>query len=139
MRYYWSGDWCGSIYDYLYCSSVDYKCLALLISLAPCAPEVEEETERVALGIREYLDDFARDFNALTWKDLAPDGLGWKDKILQALQDPNVRIYFNLDGLESVWSSIQRVASGYGGATDWELYQIYSNPDIWDTILWFRE
>jgi len=46
-------------------------------------------------------------------------------------------VLVNLDGVDSPWAAVQRVARGAGGATDWELFQIKTNLDWWDTIKWF--
>jgi hypothetical protein len=37
-----------------------------------------------------------------------------------------------------VWRGIQRAASGRGGATNWELLQIKQNPQIWNTIQFWK-
>jgi len=93
-------------------------------------------TKPLALGISEYLDDFAIARQAITWKEL-PNPENWKVAVLDALIDPNCQICFNLDGVD-VWRGIQRAASGRGGATDWELLQIKQNPQIWNTIQFWK-
>ena len=58
--------------------------------------------------------------------------------MLEKLADPKVKILFNLDGPVEVMPGVQRAARGLGGATDWELLQIYQNQGWWGTIEWFR-
>lgn len=96
-----------------------------------------EAVEKLALGIEPYLDDFARSQGASTWKTF-PDPANWKTTMLEKLADPKVKILFNLDGPVEVMPGVQRAAGGVGGATDWELYQIYQNQGWWGTIEWFR-
>ncbi|KHD06432.1 hypothetical protein PN36_12855 [Candidatus Thiomargarita nelsonii] len=43
---------------------------------------------------------------------------------------------FNLDDVE-VWEGITRASRG--GATDWELFQIYQNPQWWDRITFMEK
>ncbi len=73
---------------------------------------------------------------ASTWKDF-PDPNNWKNGVLDALYDPNTDSIFNLDGIDNPYSAVQRAASGYGGATDWELNQIKLTPESWDRITWY--
>lgn len=91
---------------------------------------------KFALGLREYLDGFAENNGAKTWKDL-PNPNNWKQGVLDALYDPNTDILFNLDGVDSPWSAVTRAASGRGGATDWELFQIKNTPEAWERVIWY--
>lgn len=93
---------------------------------------------KLALGLSESLDDFALKNGASTWKDF-PDPTNWKNGVLDALYDSNTEIIVNLDGVDNPLSSIQRVAVGYGGATDWELLQIKLTPESWDRITWYKD
>jgi hypothetical protein len=54
------------------------------------------------------------------------------------LADSSVTKLFNLDGVD-VWGGVSRAAAGRGGATDWELLQIRSNPQWWDSVQWFKD
>jgi len=89
-----------------------------------------------ALGIDDHLDDFAKQHGASTWKKL-DDVQNWKPQVLDKLADPDQKVLFNLDGVD-VWPGIQRSSAGRGGATDWELQQIYENPQFWDTIEFWK-
>ena len=109
--------------------------------MASTKADVGTDRKRVALGLSENLDNFAQEHNALTWEQIVPveEANNWRYYIEKAINDPEVEIYFNLDGINNVWASIQKVARGAGGATDWELFKIYSNKGIWDTVVWFLE
>ena len=93
---------------------------------------------KLALGLSENLDSFASSNGASTWKDF-PDTTNWKNGVLDALYDPNTDIIVNLDGIDNPLLASQRAASGYGGATDWELLQIKLTPESWDRITWFLD
>ena len=95
------------------------------------------KNNRLALGLSDYLDDFASENNAHTWKDFA-DPVNWKEGVNTALFDPNMKILVNLDGVDNPLLAAQRAASNSGGATDWELLQIKLTPSAWDRITWFR-
>jgi hypothetical protein len=84
----------------------------------------------------DTLDDFAASQGASTWKSF-DDPLNWKVEMTGQLSDPTVTKLFNLDGVD-VWGGVSRAASGGGGATDWELLQIRSNPQWWNSIQWFK-
>ena len=92
--------------------------------------------KRFALGLREYLDGFAENNGAKTWKDL-PDPTNWKQGVIDALHDPDTDILFNLDGVDNPWSAVMRASSGRGGATDWELFQIKNTPEAWGRVIWY--
>ena len=77
-----------------------------------------------AMGLSEHLDDFAQKHGASTWKTF-DDVDNWKPQVLEKLSDPNQRVLFNLDGVNLNGAS--RAAAGKGGATDWELLQIFQN------------
>ena len=93
---------------------------------------------RVALGIEDHLDAFARRHSALTWKQFVEDHPeNWKSTFLRFLNDPVVSVFLNLDGVD-VWRGIARAAVNRGGATDWELLQIKQNPEWWPRISWIK-
>jgi len=81
-----------------------------------------------AMGIDDHLDDFARQNGATTWKNF-DDVTNWKPQVMDRLADLNQKVLFNLDGVD-VWGGVQRGASGRGGATDWELFQLRQNPSF---------
>jgi len=104
---------------------------------APVIAEGASNTKRFALGIDKYgLDDFAAKNGAETYKNY--DKEMWRNTVLDKLADPNTEVLVNLDGVDSPWAAVQRVARGGGGATDWELFQIKTNPEWWDNIKWFE-
>lgn len=80
-----------------------------------------------AMGIDDHLDAFASAHGATTWKKF--DDVGdWQNKVKEKLADPNTPVLFNLDGVD-VWGGLSRAGSNRGGATDWELLQIFNNPN----------
>ena len=93
--------------------------------------------KRLALGKSSYLDDFAKQRNAHTWKDF-PDADNWQQGVMDALFDPDTEIVFNLDGVGNPWTAITKASSGRGGATEWELLQIKSNPEVWGRVIWYQ-
>ena len=94
---------------------------------------------RVSLGIEDHLDDFTRKNGAESWKQWAKsDPAKWKSKFYEQLNDPNAEVIFNLDGVD-VWKGVSRSSRNAGGATDWELLQIRSNPEWWSRIKWIKD
>ena len=89
-----------------------------------------------AMGLDSGLDAFAEARGATTWKDFE-DPLNWQSGVINKLADPNTTVHFNLDNVD-VWQGISRAAAGNGGATDWELSQIYQNPQWWDTTQFWQ-
>lgn len=92
---------------------------------------------RLALGVNEYLDDFANTTNAHTWKEF-PDPNNWQQGVLDAIYNPDMEIVFNLDGIDNPWSAVTRAANGTGRATEWELLQIKLTPESWGRITWYK-
>lgn len=101
-----------------------------MISSYSFSPKGAAKAEKFALGLSDYLDDFTAGQGAKTWKNF-PNPENWKATVLERLNNPNVEIKFDLTGIDSPWASVSRAA---GGATDWELLQIKSNPQAWDKI-----
>jgi hypothetical protein len=94
---------------------------------------------RIALGIEDYLDDFARANSAESWKQFAIiDPMEWKPRFLEGMNDPRAEVLFNLKGVD-VWGGVTRASRGAGGATDWELLQIMQNEDWWPRIKWMKD
>ena len=91
----------------------------------------------VALGIDNYLDDFAKRIGGKSWKEWAKDNpQNWKNILLDLASDSNNSLHFNLDGIDDPFASVMRAARNSGGATDWELLQLKMNSDIWDITFW---
>jgi len=88
-----------------------------------------------AMGVDNHLDNFASAHGADTWKQF-DDVMNWQPQVLDRLSNPNQRVLFNLDDVD-IWGGVNRAASGRGGATDWELLQIYQNPNLWNDTLEF--
>ena len=52
--------------------------------------DVAKTTNRpFAMGIEDYLDDFARQHNAMTWKEF-DDAVNWQPQVLEKLSDPKL-------------------------------------------------
>jgi hypothetical protein len=102
-------------------------------------PAGNAPSRRVALGIEDHLDDFARANSAESWKQFAiTDPMEWKSQFLEVMNDPQTEVLFNLKGVD-VWGGIARASRGAGGATDWELLQIMQNEDWWPRIKWMKD
>ena len=95
------------------------------------------KANKLALGVRENLYEFAESNNAYTFEDFV-DTADWKNGVLQALYDPEMEILFNLDGIDNPMASVQRAASGNCRATEWELFQIFQDKNIWSKVTWFQ-
>ncbi len=97
-----------------------------------------DRSNRLALGLSDYLDDFADITNAHTWKNFT-DPNNWQQGVLEALYNSDMEIVFNLDGIDSPWKAVMRASSGYGGgATDWELWQIKMAEESWGRVTWYQ-
>jgi hypothetical protein len=94
---------------------------------------------KIALGIDDYLDDFACSNSAMSWRQFArADPMQWKSYFLDVMNDPMAEILFNLKGVD-VWGGVTRASRGAGGATDWELLQIMQNEEWWSRIKWIKD
>ncbi len=97
-----------------------------------------DRSNRLALGLSDYLDDFADNTNAHTWKNFS-DPNNWQQGVLDAIYNSDMEIVFNLDGIDSPWKAVMRASSGYGGgATDWELWQIKMAKESWGRVTWYQ-
>ncbi len=92
----------------------------------------------MSLGIEDHLDDFSRTHGAASWKKWGGDPSKWKSQFYKHLNDPETEVLFNLDGVD-VWGGVSRASRNAGGATDWELLQIRSNPEWWSRIKWIKD
>lgn len=66
----------------------------------------------IALGVSEYLDDFAQSVKGSTWQTW-----GTKDfpsQFLETINNSANKIHFNLDGVTSPWGAVSEGAKGYG-------------------------
>ncbi len=91
---------------------------------------------RFALGKNIGLVEFADSLHARTWNDFTPEGkVAWKQGVLAELNDVNTKIIVNLDGIESPWKNLAKPTNGF----EWELSQIYQNPEWWKRITWFQD
>jgi hypothetical protein len=85
-----------------------------------------------------HLSAFANTHGAKKLLQLAEDPVNWKGDFLRIMNDPNAKVFFNLDNVD-VWSGVTRASSGRGGATDWELFEIMQNKEWWPRISWFKD
>ncbi len=91
----------------------------------------------IALGLSDYLQEFAKKRSAVTYKQLsAHDPFNWKKYVLDEMNNSDSVIHFNLDGIDSVWAAVTRASRGGGGATDWELLQIHRG--IKAPVKWYK-
>jgi hypothetical protein len=82
----------------------------------------------IALGVKEHLDDFAKSVNGTTWKKWGTTD--FPSEFMNTINNSSNKIHFNLTGIDNPWSAISQGAKGLqtGGFTNWELFQLYSNP-----------
>lgn len=90
---------------------------------------------KIALGLRDVLDEFAAEHGAQTWRVWGGDD--WRLGFMDAMANPRTRVVFTLDGVDNPFTAAMRGAANMGGATDWELHQIYSNPQWWGRVTWY--
>ncbi|MBL7854171.1 MAG: hypothetical protein JNL17_07225 [Cyclobacteriaceae bacterium] len=93
----------------------------------------------IALGVRESLGSFSEKIKAKTWEVWGTDD--FKNQFLQTIKNPSNRIHFNLDGIPDVWKAVNDGVKGFGKSdyvTSWELYQVYSNPDVLKRTFFYR-
>ncbi|MGG8496433.1 RHS repeat-associated core domain-containing protein [Tenacibaculum sp. TC6] len=100
-------------------------------------PVYNSQSNRIALGVRESLDDFASKVKGLTWKKWG--AVDFESNFLKQINNPSTEIHFNLDGVDNVWSAVQQGARGpnLGGFTNWELFQIYSNSNALSRTIFY--
>lgn len=94
--------------------------------------------EKIALGVSETLDDFAKGVGGKTWKTWGADS--FESQFMETINNPLNEIHFNLDGIDGVWKAISEGAKGLSSSrvTSWELYQIYSNPSVLKRTIFYR-
>jgi hypothetical protein len=92
---------------------------------------------KIALGLSDYIFQFAARWNAEIWVEFASeDLLQWKYYLLELADDPGTTIYFNLHGID-VQLGLMRAATGRATPTDWELFQIHEHESWWPRIAWW--
>jgi len=97
------------------------------------------KSNKLALGFQDRLFEFADEHNAYTFKDFWDPDAGWKAGVQQAIYDPDMEIIVNLDGIDNPIAAAQRGIGGAGGATDWELGQIWQSKTEWGKITWYKD
>lgn len=84
------------------------------------------------------LPEFAKRFNARTLMNVKD---GWQEEFMLIMSNLNTRIVVNLSSLEG--SSLQAVQKALSGRHvlpfDWDLQQIWQNPQWWDRIKFFKD
>jgi RHS repeat-associated protein len=101
---------------------------------------VASESENIALGVREHLDEFAEKVRGSTWKTWGTED--FQSQFLEIINNPSNKIHFNLTGVGNPWQAISDGAKGFGVSehiTSWELYQIYSNPEIQKRTIFYLD
>jgi RHS repeat-associated protein len=100
---------------------------------------IEGASAKIALGVSEHLDDFAKTISASTWKVWGTKN--FESQFLQRLANPATDIHFNLDGVDDVWKAVTEGAKGLESsrATSWELYKIYTDPEALSRTTFYRE
>jgi len=89
-----------------------------------------------ALGLAaQDLNGFAVSVGGKTFEQWG--GADWKSAFSILVGDGKTKFAFNLDGVDPVWKSISRAASGRGGATDFELLTLYQNKDALARTTWY--
>jgi hypothetical protein len=89
--------------------------------------------EKIALGVTEHLDDFARSVNGTTWKTWGAQD--FPSQFMSTISNSSNKIHFNLTGpsgnMINSWKAVTEGSRGLGAsrATSWELFQLYSNPN----------
>jgi RHS repeat-associated protein len=118
------------------------------LGLAPYEPDLH-----VALGLSHtkvnytLLEDFAKEMHAILVSSFPHEwmGVGFKDTFMRILRNPNVKFSFNLTHIDDPYSAAMRSAlngggiGAYSGNTNWELYQIKLNPEVWPRITFYRD
>lgn len=92
---------------------------------------------RIALGLDLFLEEFAAEHDALTFRDWG-GGEHWKRRLQVVASDPGTEIFFNLTEVD-VYEGLLRGAQNKGGGTDWELTQFKGNEDWLQRCTWYRD
>ncbi len=100
----------------------------------------DPRSQKIALGVREHLSQFAAFVNGQTWRVWG--GTNWRLGFLSLLQNQYARFYINLTGPDgrmiNVWAAISRAARDPNVEnTSWELLQLYQNPQAYERMYFF--
>jgi len=90
-----------------------------------------DKVENIALGLGKHLETFSAKVGGSTWQQWGAEN--FQTQFLEKINNAATKIHFNLDGISNVNTAIQQGARGFqnaGSVTNWELYQIYSNPEV---------
>ena len=88
----------------------------------------------IALGVTEHLDDFAKSVNGTTWKTWGTQD--FTSQFMSTISNSSNKIHFNMTGPDgnmiNAWKAVSEGTRGLGAsrATSWELFQLYSNPNV---------
>jgi RHS repeat-associated protein len=96
--------------------------------------------QRIALGVSEHLERFARSVGATTWSTWGGDN--WRESFMRLARDSQTQILFNLadprNKMINAWQAIAEAARNPNArATSWELLQIYQNPEWWSRVTFY--
>lgn len=91
-----------------------------------------------AMGLEDSgLAAFAAARGASTWHQFTNPN--WRLGVLEKMADTRTHIHFNLTNV-NVWEGVTRGATSRAGATDWELFTIYRNPQHWERFtFWLND
>jgi RHS repeat-associated protein len=104
----------------------------------------------VAFGINQnrQLAKWAKTIKAKTLFTLPNEfrpGL-FQENVRHILTHPDTKIHFNMTGIDNAHTAASRVAMNGGkidvprvSFTDWELYTIRQNPELWGKITWYQD
>jgi RHS repeat-associated protein len=99
--------------------------------------------QTIALGVREWLDQFAQEVNGKTWKSWGTRN--FPAQFASVMSDARNDIHFNLAGPKgeqiNAMSAAQEGARGFGKArmTSYELAQIYQHSEWWPRITFYYQ
>ncbi|MEJ5092466.1 hypothetical protein GEO21_20745 [Sphingobacterium faecium] len=96
------------------------------------------QDENIALVVREYLDDFTVMVEGNNWEKWPNSS--FEMQFNNVINNGKNKVHLNLDGISKSWSAVIEVARGLGisRVTNWQLYQVYSNPSILQRTIFYR-
>lgn len=96
------------------------------------------QDENIALVVREYLDDFIVMVQGNNWEKWPPSS--FEMLFNNVINNGKNKVHFNIDGISNPWSAVTEGACGLGisRVTNWQLYQVYSNPSILQRTVFYR-
>jgi hypothetical protein len=111
--------------------------LPMCTMASEAAGQASQSSQHIALGLASVVEAQAEGVGAMHLMNVS----GWREFLLQAIQDPTTRFTLFLDNLEGagayqqIMRAITRTATGIGGATDWEITQLYQSGRLGGTTL----